>query len=80
MKLLIKNAVLCNDAYYTNNETGQISGDPTEAALLELGSFYSIDKTSLEKDYPRELEEPFDSERKMMTTINKIPTGEKYNI
>jgi Ca2+-transporting ATPase len=79
LKLLIKNAVLCNDAYYINNETGQISGDPTEAALLELGSFYSIDKNSLEKDYPRELEEPFDSERKMMTTINKIPASDKNN-
>ena len=79
LKFLIKNAVLCNDAYYINNETGQISGDPTEAALLELGSFYSIDKNSLEKDYLRELEEPFDSERKMMTTINKIPAGDKNN-
>jgi len=79
LKLLIKNAVLCNDAYYINNETGQISGDPTEAALLELGSFYSIDKNGLEKDYPRKLEEPFDSERKMMTTINKIPAGDKNN-
>ena len=79
LELLIKNAVLCNDAYYANKETGQITGDPTEAALIELGSFYSIDKAGTEKDYPRELEEPFDSERKMMTTINKIPAGKKYN-
>ncbi len=79
LELLIKNAVLCNDAYYANKESMQITGDPTEAALLELGSFYSIDKTEIEKDYPRELEEPFDSERKMMTTINKISDSEKYN-
>ncbi|HEY4662544.1 MAG TPA: cation-translocating P-type ATPase [Candidatus Humimicrobiaceae bacterium] len=79
LELLIKNAVLCNDAYYANKVTGQITGDPTEAALLELGSFYSIDKAGLEKDYPRELEEPFDSERKMMSTINKIPASEKHD-
>jgi Ca2+-transporting ATPase len=78
LKLLIDNAVLCNDAYYINKETGQITGDPTEAALIELGSFYSIDKNKLEKDYPRKLEEPFDSERKMMTTINKIPSGDNH--
>jgi len=76
LKLLIDNAVLCNDAYYINKETGQITGDPTEVALIELGSFYSIDKNKLEKDYPRKLEEPFDSERKMMTTISKISTGD----
>jgi len=78
LKLLIDNAVLCNDAYYINKETGQISGDPTEVALIELGSFYSIDKSKLEKDYPRILEEPFDSERKMMTTISKIPSGDNH--
>ncbi len=75
LKILIENAVLCNDAYYTNKETGKIAGDPTEAALIELGSFYSTDKSKLEKDYPRILEEPFDSDRKMMTTINKTPAG-----
>ncbi|MDP3012567.1 MAG: cation-translocating P-type ATPase, partial [Candidatus Hydromicrobium sp.] len=79
LKLLIDNAVLCNDAYYINKETGQITGDPTEVALLELGSFYSIDKNSLEKDYPRILEEPFDSERKMMTTISKISTSDNHH-
>ncbi|MBU4313974.1 MAG: cation-translocating P-type ATPase [Actinobacteria bacterium] len=78
LKLLIDNAVLCNDAYYINKETGQITGDPTEAALIELGSFYSIDKNKLEKDYPRILEEPFDSERKMMTTISKISTSDNH--
>ncbi len=79
LELLIKNAILCNDAYYANAENGQIKGDPTEAALIEMGSFYSIDKFNLEKDYPRELEEPFDSERKMMSTINKIPASEKHD-
>lgn len=78
LELLIKNAVLCNDAYYADRTDEQIKGDPTEAALIEMGSFYSIDKLDLEKDYPRQLEEPFDSERKMMSTINKIQTGENH--
>lgn len=79
LNLLLRNAVLCNDAYYTDRETGQITGDPTEAALIELGSFYSIDKSRIENDCPRKMEEPFDSERKMMTTINEIASGNKYN-
>jgi P-type Ca2+ transporter type 2C len=76
LDLLIKNAVLCNDAYYTDGEGGKITGDPTEAALIEMGSFFSIDKNKLEKDYPRKLEEPFDSDRKMMTTVHQLPEGD----
>ncbi|MHB1376338.1 MAG: cation-translocating P-type ATPase [Candidatus Humimicrobiaceae bacterium] len=72
LKILLKNAVLCNDAYYLDKITSKISGDPTEGALIELGSFYSLDKKALEEELPRELEEPFDSIRKMMTTIHRI--------
>lgn len=79
LNLLLRNAVLCNDAHYTDRESGQITGDPTEAALIELGSFYSIDKSKLENDYPRKMEEPFDSERKMMTIISEIQSGDKNN-
>ncbi len=79
LKLLVENAVLCNDAYYIDKKTHQITGDPTEVALVELGNFYSIDKSKLEKTYPRVLEEPFDSDRKMMTTINKMPAGTGNN-
>jgi len=79
LKILLENAVLCNDAHYIDKEKGEITGDPTEVALIEMGSFYSMDKSKLEKDYPRTLEEPFDSDRKMMTTINKIPAGGNTN-
>ncbi|MBN1299484.1 MAG: HAD-IC family P-type ATPase, partial [Actinobacteria bacterium] len=72
LRFLIENAVLCNDAHYLDKKSSKIAGDPTEAALIELGSFYSIDKTSLEFVFPREYEEPFDSVRKMMTTVHKI--------
>lgn len=79
LDLLLKNAVLCNDAYYTNKDAGQITGDPTEAALIEMADFYSIEKNKLEKDYPRKMEEPFDSERKMMTVISEIPDNDINN-
>ena len=72
LKLLIENSILCNDAYYIDKEDRKISGDPTEAALIEVGSFFSLDKSELESKKPRILEEPFDSRRKMMTTIHKI--------
>jgi len=79
LDLLIKNAVLCNDAYYADRDSSKITGDPTETALIEMGSIFSIDKSKLEKDYPRKLEEPFDSDRKMMTTINELPEGDAGN-
>jgi len=85
LRFLIENAVLCNDAYYLDKNTSKIAGDPTEAALIELGNFYSIDKKSLEFILPREYEEPFDSVRKMMTTVHKVSdevffTAEHKNI
>jgi P-type Ca2+ transporter type 2C len=77
LAFLLKNSVLCNDAHYINMEDRDISGDPTEAALIELADSYSLDKTDLEKKYSRVMEEPFDSTRKMMTTINQIPENEQ---
>ena len=71
LKFLIENAVLCNDAYYLDRENRKLAGDPTESALIELGSFYSLDKDSLEFMLPREYEEPFDSVRKMMSTVHR---------
>ncbi len=79
LKILLENAMLCNDAHYIDKENGRITGDPTEVALIEMGDLYSINKDQLEKDYPRTLEEPFDSDRKMMTTINKMPSGGNNN-
>ena len=71
LKLLLNNTVLCNDAYYLDKEQCEIAGDPTEAALIELADSYSLDKDNMEDQYRRVMEEPFDSIRKMMTTINE---------
>lgn len=72
LKLLVENAVLCNDAYYQDKIRGTFAGDPTEVALLEMGESFSLCKSFLESKKPRIMEEPFDSIRKMMSTIHEI--------
>ena len=67
-KLLLENLILCNDATYSENSK---TGDPTEIALLEAGVNYNIFKDELEKSHQRIDEIPFDSDRKLMTTVNK---------
>lgn len=71
---LLSVAVLCADAHLSLNEDGkyEFSGDPTETALLDFGILYGMYKNELEKEYPRVAEIPFDSERKRMTTVNKL--------
>ncbi len=60
---------LCNDAKKQKN--GYL-GDPTEIALIQYAEKYKISKNSYEKNYKRVGEIPFDSNRKLMTTINLI--------
>ena len=67
-KLLIENMVLCNDATAKENSK---TGDPTEIALLEAGNMFNIYKEELESAHKRIDEIPFDSDRKLMTTVNK---------
>lgn len=61
--------VLCSDATET-------AGDPTEIALILAGKQVGITKGKVENQYPRVFELPFDSDRKMMTTVHK--NGELY--
>lgn len=58
---------LCSDAAFEN---GKVTGEPTEAALVEWAQSLDMNKTRLESDFPRVDEVPFDSSRKMMTTIH----------
>ncbi|MGH4052404.1 MAG: cation-translocating P-type ATPase [Clostridium sp.] len=67
-KLLLENLILCNDATYSENSK---TGDPTEIALLIAGVNYKIFKDDLEKQHKRIDEIPFESDRKLMTTVNK---------
>ena len=64
--LLIKEAILCNDA------TSEI-GDPTEIALVNLSEIhYNQSGKELKNRYPRISEIPFDSDRKLMSTVHNI--------
>lgn len=67
-KELIKTFVLCSDATFENGES---TGDPTEVALIVLGSRYNLDQKSLNEEFKRVGENPFDSNRKLMSTLNK---------
>ena len=66
-ELLIEGFVLCNDA--VADESGVI-GDPTEVALIELGRKFNIMKETVNTAHPRVNELPFDSDRKMMSTLH----------
>ena len=67
-KVLAEAMTLCNDAVF---EDGGAKGEPTEAALVNFGAAEEIIKSELEKMQPRVAEAPFDSGRKMMSTIHK---------
>lgn len=68
-KLLVYCMVLCNDATYSEKSQ---TGDPTEIALLESPFKLNILKEKLEKEFKRIDEIPFDSDRKLMTTVNLV--------
>ncbi|MFX0548129.1 calcium-transporting P-type ATPase, PMR1-type [Hathewaya histolytica] len=72
-KLLLQNLILCNDATYSADSK---TGDPTEISLLEAGFNRSLIKEELDSEYTRINEIPFESDRKLMTTVNKF--DEKY--
>ncbi len=67
---LLLMSVLCNNARWGDN--GILLGDPTETALLSAADRYGMRKKELEEENPRYAEIPFDSQRKRMTTINKV--------
>jgi len=71
--LLAKAMALCSDAELKNNEA---QGEPTECALVNYAFKNSLDKNELVKLEPRVAEAPFDSNRKMMSTIHE--TNGKY--
>jgi Ca2+-transporting ATPase len=70
--ILLENAILCNDAYYIDNKGHKLLGDPTETSLIEMGRVFNLTKPYFESKMPRKIEEPFDSVRKLMTTIHEL--------
>ncbi len=71
-KPLLRTALLCSDAVV--NEQGEV-GDPTETALVRLGEDHGIDEEDTRGRWPRLTEIPFDSDRKMMTTVHAFSGG-----
>ena len=73
-KLLAEAMALCTDAHL--NSELKAEGEPTEAALVNWACTMDINKDFLEKGpFKRVGEAPFDSERKMMSTIHTTPEG-----
>jgi P-type Ca2+ transporter type 2C len=68
-KKLVLMSLLCNDAVTIKNKE---IGDPTEVALVNLGEVYDLDELHIRDVYPRLGELPFDSDRKLMSTVNKV--------
>ena len=67
--LLINNALLCNDSVTVE---GKEIGDPTEVALVNLGEELHLDELVIREKYQRISEIPFDSDRKLMSTVNIV--------
>ena len=66
---LLYDSILCNDS---TNENGMEIGDPTETALINLGKRYGVEAAEVRRLSPRKGEIPFDSDRKMMSTLHRI--------
>ena len=66
---LLMFSMLCNDS---TNHDGQEIGDPTETALINLGSLLGEDYAQVRDEHPRLSEVPFDSDRKLMSTEHFI--------
>ena len=69
---LLRTALLCNDA--TVNENGEV-GDPTETALVRLGEDHGFDEEAIRSRWLRLTEIPFDSDRKLMSTVHQMSGG-----
>ena len=72
---LVIDGALCNDA---KNNDGKEIGDPTEVALINFSDKHGLPYTSMQEKYPRLTEIPFDSDRKLMSTVHKI--GDNYKM
>ena len=73
VKIMTRAMILCNDS---SCKDGVEIGDPTETALINFGTKLGIDTDKVREDLPRISEIPFDSDRKLMSTLHVID-GEK---
>ena len=73
---LLDYSILCNDS---TNVDGMEIGDPTETALINIGTRLGVGTMDVREAYPRKTEIPFDSEQKLMSTVNEMD-GERVMI
>ena len=78
LAMLLRAGTLCSDARVVPDETGgrwMVKGDPTEGALVVAAAKAGLEKSELEREFPRAGEIPFSSEAKRMTTLHETPAG-----
>ncbi|MDR1565484.1 MAG: cation-translocating P-type ATPase, partial [Oscillospiraceae bacterium] len=75
---LLRLTALCCDGSIEFSNGGEVKhlGDPTETAIILAAHKNGLDKEAINSEFPRVAELPFDSDRKLMTTVNKI--NDKY--
>ena len=71
---LLRSVVLANDTKI--DQEGKLIGDPTETAFIQFALDKGYDVKAYLEAYPRIAEVPFDSERKLMSTIHQVPNGQ----
>lgn len=77
-ELFLQVMALCNDTKISHTagaEQFTLIGDPTETALVDYGIKHGFDKREGEIEFPRKAEIPFDSDRKLMTTVHELNDG-----
>ena len=73
---ILELGTMCTDVQIQNN--GKVLGDPTEVAIVERAKSINKNRNELYSKYPKINEIPFDSNRKLMTTIHKV--NNKYRV
>lgn len=81
-RILLQSSLLCTDAHLKIGPDGShdTTGDPTETAIVDAAFALKIDKNQLEMQFPRIGEVPFDSERKRMSTVNRMEDELRVNL
>ena len=72
---LLDGCALCGNAHMDPDRPGETMGDPTEGALILFADKFGINSEDYEDEHPRMFEQPFDSDRKRMTTLNQMSEG-----
>ncbi len=73
---LLRMAILCSDATLYQSDTP--IGDPTEVALIVAGRKAHLDENQLRLNWPRKDVIPFETERRLMATLNTSPSGKQF--